>query len=66
METIFFLILTFYTWGSSGAQQIESATVPVPYATQGACNAAGQSAADNFNGGAKVEWTCVPAGSASE
>lgn len=63
MSTVFYLIVTFYTYGANYAGQLESTTLPATYATKADCDAAGAAAHDNFNGGAKVEWTCVPAGS---
>lgn len=58
--TLFILVLTFYAENSRFTAQ----AVPLPFTSQESCDAGGVAARKNFNGGAKVEWTCVPVGDA--
>ena len=58
--TTFILVLTFWTASYSN---IESTAVPTTYPSVQACDDAGREAVKHYNGGATVEWTCVPAGS---
>lgn len=54
----YYLIITMFS--ILGNTQLESIAVPTPYRTIEACNQAGEAARTNYNGGAGVEWTCVP------
>lgn len=56
---LFFLILTF--WAYTGNSYQLSVTDPaLAYHTVEECDAAGAAAKASYNGGAKIEWTCVP------
>lgn len=54
IEMAFYLILTFYADSSMTSQMI-----PRPYVSVEACKQAGDMAAHTYNGGAKVNYTCV-------
>ncbi len=57
--TLFFLVLTF--WAATGNSYQLSVTDPqLSYTSKEACDSAGAAAKVNYNGGAKIEWTCVP------
>jgi len=56
------LILTFWAGSSFGQAEhstLATAVAPGSYSTLAACNTAGEGASKGYNGGAKVEWTCV-------
>ncbi|GLQ09271.1 hypothetical protein GCM10007913_12030 [Devosia yakushimensis] len=59
MSQLFYLVLTFY---STFNGHVTSQTIPDAY-PQLQCEAAGKAAKDNYNGGFRIEWTCVPAAS---
>ncbi len=59
--SLFFLIITFWT---PGAAAIAVAMLPDYYNSEAQCDLAGQHAKDHYNGGSKVEWTCVTAATA--
>lgn len=59
MMTAFMLIVTFYS-GQGGRAQAIPILMPTPYVSYEACREAGREAKTNYNGGAIVDWTCVP------
>ncbi len=54
----YYLIITMFSL--LGNTQLESIAVPTTYYSIEACNQSGEAARTNYNGGAKIEWTCVP------
>lgn len=56
MTTIYFLILTFFI---SRQGQISSVVIPEQFTSLQSCDAGGESARYNYNGGAIVNYTCV-------
>lgn len=63
--SIWILVLTFYTW-IGNAPALTALAISVHYETPEVCNASGEAARHHFNGGAKVEWTCVEAPATAE
>lgn len=56
---MFYLTVTFWLWTQS-PPQFEAVIMPAPYETLEACVAAGKSSAENYIGGAKIEYMCTP------
>lgn len=64
MTTAYILVITFFTAYSGYGVSIAPVAMPGTYTLE-QCNTAGREAEQRFNGGAEVEWTCVPAAEAT-